>query len=455
MPTSLSRQAPRHYGRAVKPMPQEAALSDAAVLQTPDQVRQAVQAFLDESWDPSISLRSWLERLADSGWAVPQWPAQWFGKGLSNELAAVAYDAFRGVHAPGPPGGLSRMLAAPTIIAHGSDEQKQKWVRRILVGDDAWCQLFSEPGAGSDMAALQTRAEQDGDEYVINGQKVWTSGGVGSDLGMLIARTDREVPKHAGITWMTIDMDQPGVDVRPLRQITGDAHFAEVFFTDARVPVENVVGGVNQGWSVAMTTLANERVGLGGGGSLGFPLTAPGGSRAKEALEVSLGEFVGKWSGLGQRVPAMMMTRGVDQFATLAKERGVDGDPAVRQNLARLHALNSLNRWNMLRAKAAVKAGGRPGPEASLGKLMVSRITRLSRDVGMQVAGPTGVLAGSDGPLGGSLAQQYLGAPAPSIYGGSDEIQHNIIGERVLGLPREPDNSKSVAFKDLRTGTQS
>ena len=430
-------------------------MSDAAVLQTPDQVRKAVRAFLDESWDPSLSLRSWLELLADSGWAVPQWPAQWFGKGLTNELAAAAFDEFRSVHAPGPPGGLSRMLAAPTIIAHGTDEQKQKWVRRILVGDDAWCQLFSEPGAGSDLAALQTRAEQDGDEYVINGQKVWTSGGVGSDLGMLIARTDREVPKHAGITWMTIDMDQPGVDVRPLRQITGDAHFAEVFFTDARVPVENVVGGVNQGWSVAMTTLANERVGLGGGGSLGFPLTAPGGSRAKQALEVSVEEFLGKARGSGQRVPAMMMTRGAEAFAALAKQRGVDGDPSVRQNLARLHALNSLNRWNMLRAKAAVKAGGRPGPEASLGKLMVSRITRLSRDVGMQVAGPTGVLAGADGPLGGSLALQYLGAPAPSIYGGSDEVQHNIIGERVLGLPREPDNSKAVPFKDLRTGTQS
>jgi alkylation response protein AidB-like acyl-CoA dehydrogenase len=427
----------------------------AEQLDTPSQVRSAVKAFIDENWDPQSSLKDWLARLADSGWAVPQWPAQWFGKGLNNELAAVAYDEFKKVGAVGPPAGLSRMLAAPTIIAHGSDEQRNQFVRRILVGEDAWCQLFSEPGAGSDLAALQTRAELDGDEYVVNGQKVWTSGAMGSDVGMLIARTDPDAVKHAGITYFAIEMDQPGIEVRPLRQITGEAHFAEVFITDARVSAENIIGGLNNGWNVARTTLANERVGLGGGGSLGFPMSAPGGRRSAKLLEQSVQEFIDSQRQLKRAgVPAMMMVRNGESLAKMAKEMGRDQDPSVRQGIARVHALTSLNRWNTLRAKAAVEAGGRPGPEASLGKLMVSRITRMSRDVGMEIAGPQGMLAGEDGPLNGGLALQFLGAPAPSIYGGSDEVQHNIIGERVLGLPREPDASKSVPFRQLKTGTQ-
>jgi alkylation response protein AidB-like acyl-CoA dehydrogenase len=424
-------------------------------LDSPNDVRRAVKAFIDENWDPQASLKDWLVRLADSGWAVPQWPAQWFGKGLTNDLAAVAYDEFKKVGAVGPPAGLSRMLAAPTIIAHGTDEQRNQFVRRILVGEDAWCQLFSEPGAGSDLASLSTRAELDGDEYVVNGQKVWTSGAMGSDVGMLIARTDPDAVKHAGITYFAIEMDQPGIEVRPLRQITGESHFAEVFITDARVSAENIIGGLNNGWNVARTTLANERVGLGGGGSLGFPMSAPGGRRSKELLEQSVQEFIDSQRQLKRAgVPAMMMVRSGEALAKMAKEMGRDQDPSVRQGIARVHALTSLNRWNTLRAKAAVEAGGRPGPEASLGKLMVSRITRMSRDVGMEIAGPSGMLAGEDGPLNGGLALQFLGAPAPSIYGGSDEVQHNIIGERVLGLPREPDTSKSVPFRQLKTGTQ-
>jgi hypothetical protein len=300
---------------------------------------------------------------------VPQWPAQWFGKGLTNELAAAAYDEFKKVNAVGPPPGLSRMLAAPTIISHGTDEQRTAYIRRILVGEDAWCQLFSEPGAGSDLASLQTRAELDGDEYVVNGQKVWTSGAMGSDVGMLIARTDPDAVKHAGITYFAIEMDQPGIEVRPLRQITGEAHFAEVFLTDARVSADNIIGGLNNGWNVARTTLANERVGLGGGGSLGFPLSAPGGRRSAQLLEQSVGEFIDsqKRQASGGRVPAMMMVRNGEALAKMAKNMGRDQDPSVRQGIARVHALTSLNRWNTLRARAAVEAGGRPGPEASLG----------------------------------------------------------------------------------------
>jgi len=431
-------------------------MADSA-LATADAVRAEVRGFIDTSFDPKIPLREWLARLADSGWACPTWPTEWFGKGLSNDLAAVAFEEFRKVHAPGPPAGLSRMLAAPTIIAHGNDEQKRRFIRPILVGDEAWCQLFSEPGAGSDLAGLQTRAELDGAEYVINGQKVWTSGGLGADLGMLLARTDRDAPKHRGITYFAFDMNQPGVEVRPLRQITGESHFAEVFFTDARVPAANIIGDLNGGWGVALTTLANERVGLGAGGSLGFSISAPGGTRVADQLDQSVGDYIEsmRTAAPAQRATGSAMAgRGAEGFIKLAKETGRAGDPNVRQQLARLYTLGQLNRWNGLRAKAAVAAGGRPGAEASLGKLMVSHITRLSRDVGMSIAGARGMLAGDDAPLHGSLALQFLGAPAPSIYGGSDEIQHNIIGERVLGLPKEPDVSKNVAFKDLRVGTQ-
>ena len=426
-------------------------------LTTATDVRAAVRAFLKESFDPDATLADWLATLADSGWAVPQWSAQWFGKGLSTDLALVAYDEFKKVDAVGPPQGLGRMLAATTIITHGTDEQKQRYVRAILTGEEAWCQLFSEPGAGSDLASLATRAELDGDEYVVNGQKVWTSGAVGADYGMLLARTDPDAPKHRGITWFAFEMDQPGVEVRPLKQITGESHFAEVFFTDARVPAANIVGGLNDGWSVGTTTLANERVGLGGGGALSFGISAPGGRAQAAALQQKVGEYaanIAKLRGSGQGVTGAVRAQPGEALIRLAKKSGTDKDPAVREQLARLYALNQLTRWNTLRAKATAAAGGRPGPEGSLGKLMVSRIVRAARDAGMAAAGPRAMLAGKDGPQHGALAVSYLGAPAPSIYGGSDEIQHNIVGERVLGLPREPDDSKTLPFKELRTGTQ-
>jgi len=425
-------------------------------LTSPDAVRGAVRAFIDESFDRDISLRGWLGRLADAGWASPQWPAEWFGKGLSSELAAAAYDEFRKAQVPGPPGGLGRMLAAPTIVAHGSDEQKKRYVRAILVGDDAWCQLFSEPGAGSDLASLQTRAELDGDEYVVNGQKVWTSGAIDADLGMLIARTDVDAPKHRGITYFAFEMDQPGVEVRPLKQITGDAMFAEVFFTDARVPAANIIGDHNGGWSVAMTTLMNERVGLGAGSSLNFAMSAPGGRRVQQQLEQSVGEYVAsrRSTVVAAASAGAMVGRGIDTLVDLARSSERGEDAQVRQQLARLYTLTKLNTWNGLRATAAAKSGKGPGPEASIGKLMVSNIVRQWRETGMAIAAGDGMLAGDDGPLDGAVARQLLFTPAPSIYGGSDQVQRNIIGERVLGLPKEPDVSRDVPFSELKIGTQ-
>jgi alkylation response protein AidB-like acyl-CoA dehydrogenase len=430
--------------------------TDSASLTTPGAVRTAVGAFLDENLDRDIALRVWVDRLVDAGWASPQWPIQWFGKGLSSDLAAVAYDEFRKAKAPGPPAGLGRMLAAPTILAHGSDEQRRQYVRAILVGDDAWCQLFSEPGAGSDLASLQTRAELDGDEYVVNGQKVWTSGAIGADLGMLLARTDVDVPKHRGITYFALEMDQPGVEVRPLKQITGDAMFAEVFFTDARVPAANIIGDRNGGWAVAMTTLMNERVGLGAGTALNFGISAPGGRRMQQQFEQSVGEYL---ANAGSTVVAAasagaMVGRNIDSLVELTRSRGRGDDTQVRQQIARLYTLTKLNGWNGMRASAAAKTGKGPGPEASIGKLMVSNIVRQWRETGMAITAGDGMLAGSDGALDGGVARQLLFAPGPAIYGGSDQVQRNIIAERVLGLPREPDASRDVPFRELKVGTQ-
>ena len=430
--------------------------TNSASLTTPDGVRTAVAAFLDENLDRDIALRVWLDRLVDAGWASPQWPIQWFGKGLSSDLAAVAYDEFRKAKAPGPPAGLGRMLAAPTIIAHGSDEQRRRYVRAILVGDDAWCQLFSEPGAGSDLASLQTRAELDGDEYFVNGQKVWTSGAIGADLGMLLARTDVDVPKHRGITYFALEMDQPGVEVRPLKQITGDAMFAEGFFTDARVPAANILGDRNGGWAVAMTTLMNERVGLGAGTALNFGISAPGGRRMQQQFEQSVGEYL---ANAGSTVVAAasagaMVGRNIDSLVELTRSRGRGDDTQVRQQIARLYTLTKLNGWNGMRASAAAKTGKGPGPEASIGKLMVSNIVRQWRETGMAITAGDGMLAGTDGALDGGVARQLLFAPGPAIYGGSDQVQRNIMAERVLGLPREPDASRDVPFRELKVGTQ-
>ncbi len=312
-------------------------------------------------------------------------------------------------------------------------------------------------GSRLDLAGLQTRAQRDGDEFVVNGQKVWTSGGQIADYGMLLARTDPDVPKHRGITYFALPMNQPGVEVRPLIQMTGESGFSEVFFTDARVPASAIIGELNAGWGVALSTLGFERTSLGTATGLGFRLTAPGGSRFAKQQEVSVGEFVAasKANARSFGVGGTAMTAGgIIPLVRLAADLGRDQDPEVRQQIVRLYTLASANTWNGLRAGAKLRAGGRAGPEASLGKLMASRIGRQWRDTASLIAGPQAMLAGDDGPLGGRLAMQTLATPGPSIYGGSDQIQRNIIGDRVLGLPREPDPSRTMPFRELKVGTQ-
>src|SRR3954468_5293093 len=254
-------------------------------------VVEEVGAWLEENWDPDLTVAEWWGRLGLAGWAAPSLPTNAYGKGLARNDAVRVQAEIARFGALGPPAGLGLLLAAPTIATHGSQEQIDLYIRDIVTGQRAWCQLFSEPGAGSDLAGLTTRAVRDGDEYIINGQKVWTSGGQYADLGMLLARTNAEVPKHQGITWFAIDMHQPGMDVRPLREMTGHAMFNEVFMSDARVGDDAIIGGRNNGWAVANTTLGHEcaGVGAGGGGAGGFG-AIPG--SVAQHLDKRAGDFV-------------------------------------------------------------------------------------------------------------------------------------------------------------------
>ena len=415
-------------------------------------LREEARTWFEENWDPDLTIAEWWERLADSGWGLPRWPEEWFGKGLSADQAAIVEQERDKAGAIGPPAGLSTMLAGPTIITHGSDAVKERYLRPIATGQEAWCQLFSEPGAGSDLASLQCKAVQDGEEWIVNGQKVWTSGAHAADLGMLLARTNPDAPKHKGITYFVVDMDQEGIDVRPLREMTGRALFNEVFLDDARVRNSDIVGELNAGWGVALTTLANERVGLGGGGG-GATGIAPG--KKAGFLDKRAGDF-SRTGGTRRSGTAMAMgARGAGALIKLAQERGVNTDPLIRQRLAQLHTMGEVTRFTHLRSKAASAAGKTPGPEVSTGKLMISKITRASREVGLQILGASGMLHGHDAPMNGIVQEMAIFSPAVSIYGGSDEIQKNIIGERVLGLPKEPGTDKDTPFRDLKVGTQS
>jgi alkylation response protein AidB-like acyl-CoA dehydrogenase len=415
-----------------------------------DDVRADVRAFLADAWDPDLTVAEWWEILGESGWAAPTWPEEWFGRGLARDAVGIVNDELRAAGAVGPPSGLGMLLAGPTILAHGTDEQKTRYIRPIVTGQEGWCQLFSEPGAGSDLASLQTKAERDGDEWVVNGQKVWTSGGQVAELGMLLARTDPEAPKHKGITYFAFTMDQPGVEFRPLREMTGRALFSEVFFDDARVRDDAIIGGLNNGWLVANTTLANERAGLGTGGGGAGGGAFPG--KKAGMLDVRAGDLAERTARSG--VQPANFGRAFELLRTLADKIGCTDDPIVRQRLVELYTLNELGRMTALRIKASVAAGRGPGPEANTAKLMMSRICRLVRDLGPAILGPEAMLMGEATTGGGVLQELVLFSPAPSIYGGSDEIQKNIIGERVLGLPKEPGPDKNTPFRELKVGTQ-
>ena len=349
----------------------------------------------------------WQREVFEGGWAGITWPVEAGGRGgagwqqrIFNEEQA-RYDVAVGAFAVGIG------MAGPTIIAWGTDEQKQRFLPPMLRGDEIWCQLFSEPGAGSDLAGLRTRAIKDGDEWVVNGQKVWTSGAQYSDWGLLLARTDIDAPKHRGITAFLHDMRTPGIDVRPLRQLTGASHFNEVFFTDVRIPDSHRLGEPNNGWRVANTMLGNERALIGGGG----------------------GRF------------------GFRDLVELARKSGSQDDPLLRQELARSYTRVQLIKWLGWRARSRKDQG--VGPEASVLKLAVSRKLEADGNLVLALQGAPAMLSYEDAMSDGYWQQQFLMQWSSRIGGGTEQVQRNVIGERVLGMPGEPRVDKDVPFREL------
>jgi alkylation response protein AidB-like acyl-CoA dehydrogenase len=406
-----------------------------------DEIIAACRAWLEAHWDPELSLVQWRTKLADSGWACPTWPRRWYGRGLPAAVADAVADEMARVGAVGTPDGVGMHLAAPTILEHGADQLKQRFIHPTITGEISWCQLFSEPGAGSDLAGLTTRAERRGDEWVVNGQKVWNTSAGHATHGLLLARTDWDVPKHRGITSFVIPMQQPGIEVRPLRQMNGHASFNEVFFDDAAIPDAHVIGDVDNGWAVALTTLAHER-------RLATSMrrsTSRGTGRVVREAAVEQARVFEPYAWYPQRAGR------VDLVVERAVATGRETDPVVRQEIAGLTALARSATWTARRAAAARSLGRTPGPEGSLGKLASSRIAQSASRVHTLTGGASGMLSGDDAPLGGIIAEVLVSVPAVSIAGGTDEIQHNILGEKILGLPRDPDPSRGTPFRQVPT----
>jgi alkylation response protein AidB-like acyl-CoA dehydrogenase len=426
-----------------------------------------LRSWLEENWDPDLTVGEWWERLGMAGWAAPMLPEDCYGRGLSRGDALLVASTIARFGALGAPAGMGISMASPTIATHGTREQIDRLIPPAVTGKVSYCQLFSEPGAGSDLAGLTTRAVADGDVWHVNGQKVWTSGGQYADMGMLIARTNPSAPKHQGITWFAIEMLQPGVEVRPLREMSGNAMFNEVFLTDAEVPDANRIGDVNNGWAATNTTLFHERSGMaarGGGGG--------GGGRLARAGSVvgNLSERAGDFVAPRRKAVAVpdkaerkdkRPSSPAQMYIDLARELGKLDDPVIRDRLVQAHILGTLSQLNTGRQKA-LRAIGQDLPGApNFGKLLMADIVRLNRDLGMQILGARGTLHAYDAEgrealakLPGGMAaiaatSQAISAQALPIYGGTDQIQRNIVGERILGLPKEPGDLASLPFDQL------
>lgn len=388
-----------------------------------ERVDEALDRLIDEN-DPADQPEFWGAQY-DAGLAWANFPEGRGGLGVSPALQGRIHQRLDGE-------GISRSnqtrniigygMGAPTVLTHGTDEQKDRWLRPLFTAEEIWCQLFSEPAAGSDLAGLATRAEKDGDEWIVNGQKVWTTLAHTARWGMLVARTDPDLPKHQGLTYFIVDMDQPGVEVRPLRQITGEAEFNEVYFTDARVPDSYRLGGVGDGWRVSLTTLMNERV------AIGSALPARG--------EGAIGLAMSLWEEYG------------------------DDDPVKRDELMKLWVEAEVLRLTGLRA-ARGRSAGTPGPEGSTGKLHWADLNKRISSFCVDLMGEDGLIypetyayrAPDESAMGRRSPQMnFLRARANSIEGGTSEIMKNILGERVLGLPGEPRVDKDVSWRDVPRG---
>ena len=355
-------------------------------------------------------------RKAEAGFAGINWPLEWGGRGgtqieqIIYDQEEAQFDVLTGIF------GIGINLALPTICTWGTDSHRARFAPPALRGEEVWCQLFSEPAGGSDLAALRTRAQRDGDFWVVNGQKIWTSGAHYSDFGILLARTDPDVPKHAGLSYFILDMKAPGVEIRPIRQMSGSAHFNEVFFTDVRIPDTMRVGPVGAGWKVALTTLMRERYGM----------RASPGPDFEEAFALARGMDL-------ENGPAL-------------------ADSAVRERLAEWYTRTQGLRFTKFRTMTALSRGQTPGPESSIIKLVAANKLQEIAAWGLDLLGMAGVEAGADMPLEGLFEEALLYAPALRVAGGTDEIMRNIIAERVLGLPGDVRVDKDVAFRDVPTG---
>ena len=391
--------------------------------------REKISAFLDEhlpsNWSGIGALaedqraqfqREWRETLRDNKLLAPNWPAEYGGGGLTHLEQVVLNEEFskRGVPTSGGNDGFSIGMVGNTILAWGSDEQKAHYIPRILSGEDVWCQGYSEPNAGSDLANLGCKAELDGDEWTINGQKIWTSSGQTANMIFVLARTDPDVPKHKGISFLLVSMEQPGVELRPITNIARHDHFNEVFFTDATCHKDNVLGGLNNGWAVGNTLLGYER-------------------------------------GVGATTTALSFGAEFQNFIDLARKTGKINDPIVRQDIARFHTKVQIMRYRGMQALTRFLAGQQPGPEASIGKLFWSHYHQEVTEAAMNMAGAEAMVGFGDETRGGIGApaigidntaanwmSSFLVARPGTIYAGTSEVQRNIIGERVLGLPKEP-----------------
>jgi alkylation response protein AidB-like acyl-CoA dehydrogenase len=384
--------------------------------------RQKVQAFLAEKLPSNWGGIGKLEGEAltnfvtEAGYLAPGWPVEYGGAGLSHLEQVILAEEFAkaGVPTGGPNDAFGIQMLGNTLLMMGSDEQKAHYLPRILSGEDTWCQGYSEPNAGSDLGNVGLKAQLDGDQWVLNGQKIWTSAGHLADHIFTLARTDPDAPKHKGISFLLVDMRQPGIEVRPIKMISGESEFNEVFYTDATTPKDNVVGGVNDGWRVAMALLGYER-------------------------------------GEAAATQPIRFQAEVDRLLMLAKERGVADDPVIRQKLAWAYSKVQIMRYNGMRVLTQFLNGHHPGPDAAIGKLYWSEyhklVTELAVDIygaeGMTISGrePSSAFAADDAGAPnttGSWVNTFLNARAGTIYAGSSQIQRNIIGEMVLGLPKEP-----------------
>jgi alkylation response protein AidB-like acyl-CoA dehydrogenase len=337
--------------------------------------------------------RAWQRRLHDDDWAGVSWPKEYGGRGATLVEQAIYNEELGRAQAPSTANVLGLAMGGPTVIAHGTEEQKRRYLEPILSADEIWCQGFSEPEAGSDLASLKTRAVRDGDEWVVTGQKVWTTLAHHAKWCMLVARTDPDAPRHKGLTYFLMDMEQDAVQVRPLRQITGEAEFNELFIEEARIPHDNIIGGEGNGWAVAITTLMHERA------TLAFGLQI--------RVKITLGELLAD-----------------------ARESGASVDPVIRDRLAQLYIESEVLRLTALRGLSAIMRTGVPGPEGSLGKWQWAEVNQALTELAVEIRGPRAVLDDD------RWTYRFLRARANSIEGGTTEILKNIVAERVLGLPR-------------------